>query len=55
MPFLLAAAATPPPLVCTIETVESRWTPRKIAGVRMLKGQTFKVTHTPEITLTPKK
>ena len=54
MPFLLAAAATPPPLVCTIETVESRWTPRKIAGVRMLKGQTFKVTRTPEITLTPR-
>ena len=54
MPFLLAAAATPPPLVCTIETVESRWTPRKIAGVRMLKGQTFTVVRTPEITVNPR-
>ncbi len=54
MPLFLAAAATPPPLVCTIETVESRWTPRKIAGVRMLKGQMFKMALTPEITMTPR-
>ena len=54
MPFLLAAAAAPPPLTCTIETVESRWTPRDIAGVRMLKGQTFTVVRTPEITVNPR-
>ena len=55
MPLLLAAAAAPPPpLTCTIETVESRWSPRKIAGVRMLKGQTFTVARTPEITVTPR-
>jgi len=54
MPFLLAAAAAPPPLTCTIETVESRWTPRDSAGVRMLEGQTFTVVRTPEITVNPR-
>ena len=54
IPVVLAAAETPPPLICTIETVESRWTPRKIAGVRMLKGQTFTVVRTPEITVNPR-
>ena len=53
--LLLAAAAAPPlPLTCTIDTVESRWSPRKIAGVRMLKGQTFTVARTPEITVSPR-
>ena len=54
IPVVLAAAETPPPLVCTIETVNSRWTPRNIAGVRMLKGQTFTVVRTPEITVNPR-
>jgi len=54
IPVVLAAAETPPPLICTIETVESRWTPRDIAGVRMLKGQTFTVVRTPEITVNPR-
>ena len=54
IPVVLAAAETPLPLICTIETVESRWTPRKIAGVRMLKGQTFTVVRTPEITVNPR-
>ena len=54
MPLLPAAAATPPPLVCSIETVESRWTPRAIAGVRMLKGQRFTVTRSPFIKVTPR-
>ena len=54
MPLLPAAAATPPPLVCSIETVESRWTPRAIAGVRMLKGQRFTVTRSPVIKVTPR-
>jgi len=54
IPVVLAAAETPPPLICTIETVESRWTPRKIAGVRMLKGQMFTVVRTPEITVNPR-
>ena len=54
IPVVLAAAETPPPLICTIETVESRWTPRNIAGVRMLKGQTFTVVRTPEITVNPR-
>ncbi|MBA4732916.1 MAG: hypothetical protein EVB06_00240 [Synechococcus sp. MED-G133] len=54
MPLLPAAAATPPPMVCTIETVESRWSPRAIAGVRMLRGQSFTVTRSPDIKLTPR-
>ena len=54
MPLLPAAAATPPPVVCSIETVESRWSPRKIAGVRMLQGQTFTVARTPELTVSPR-
>ena len=54
IPVVLAAAETPPPLSCTIETVESRWTPRNSAGVRMLKGQTFTVVRTPEITVNPR-
>ena len=36
-------------MVCTIETVESRWSPRAIAGVRMLRGQSFTVTRSPDI------
>jgi hypothetical protein len=54
IPVVLAATETPPPLICTIETVESHWTPRNIAGVRMLKGQTFTVVRTPEITVNPR-
>ena len=38
----------------TIETVESRWTPLKIAEVRMMKGKTFSVSLTPKITVTPR-
>tara|TARA_E500000178_G_scaffold221862_1_gene218858 strand:+ start:31 stop:456 length:426 start_codon:yes stop_codon:yes gene_type:complete len=41
-------------MVCTIEAVESRWTPRAIAGVRMLKGQRFTVTRSPSIKVTPR-
>ena len=41
-------------MVCSIETVESRWTPRAIAGVRMLRGQTFTVALTPEVMVTPR-
>ena len=41
-------------MVCTIETVESRWSPRAIAGVRMLRGQSFTVTRSPDIKLTPR-
>jgi len=54
IPVVLAAAETPPPLICKIETVASRWAPRDSAGVRMLKGQTFTVVRTPEITVNPR-
>ena len=41
--MLLAATPEVPPLLCTIEDVQSRWTPRPIPGVRVAKGQTFEV------------
>ena len=41
--MLLAATPAVPPLLCTIEAVQSRWSPRPIPGVRVLKGQTFQV------------
>ena len=41
-------------MVCSIETVESRWIPREIARVRMLKGQTFTVSRSPDISVTPR-
>ena len=40
---MLAAASTPPPLVCTIQTVESRWRPKAIAGIRRLEQQSFRL------------
>ena len=41
--MLLAATPEVSPLLCTIEDVQSRWTPRPIPGVRVAKGQTFEV------------
>ena len=40
---MLASAPPPPPLVCTIQTVEARWSGRPIAGIRQLKQQQFRV------------
>ena len=41
--MLLAATPAVPPLLCTIEAVQSQWSPRPIRGVRVAKGQTFEV------------
>ena len=38
---MLAAAPPPTPLVCTIQTVESRWSGRSISGIRQLEQQQF--------------
>ena len=36
-------ASAPPPLVCTIQTVEARWSGSAIAGIRQLEEQQFRV------------
>ena len=41
--MLVAATPAVPPLLCTIEAVQSQWSPRPIRGVRVAKGQTFEV------------
>ena len=41
--MLLAATPAFPPLLCTIEAVQSQWSPLPIPGVRVAKGQTFEV------------
>ena len=40
---VLASAPPPPPLVCTIQTVESRWSGQAIPGIRQLEQQQFRV------------
>ena len=51
----LAVASTPPPaLLCTIETVESRWQPRPIRSVRVLEGMQFRLQPGPPITVEPR-
>ena len=48
---VLASALPPPPLVCTIQTVEARWSGQPIAGIRQLEQQQFRVErgNTPRI------
>ena len=36
---VLASAPPPPPLVCTIQTVEKRWSGQPISGIRQLEQQ----------------
>ena len=40
---VLASAPPPPPLVCTIQTVESRWSGQPIPDIRQLEQQQFRV------------
>ena len=42
-PAVLASAPPPPPLVCTIQTVESRWSGQPIPGIRQLEQQQFQI------------
>nr|WP_240906858.1 MULTISPECIES: hypothetical protein [unclassified Synechococcus] len=39
----MASALPPPPLVCTIQTVESRWSGQPIPGIRQLEQQQFRI------------
>jgi hypothetical protein len=52
-PSVLASAPPPPPLVCTIQTVESRWNGQPIAGVRQLEQQQFQVVRGDQPTIEP--
>ena len=54
--MLLLAALPPssPPLVCTIDTVQSQWSPHLIPGVRVLKGQMFRLQIGPSLTVEPR-
>ena len=52
MPFLQTAAATSPSVVRALETVKSLLIPCEIAVVSVLRGQTFTVASTTEITVT---
>ncbi len=54
MLLLAAAPIPPPPLVCTIKTVESRWQPRPIRSVRVLEGMQFRLQPGPPITIEPR-
>ena len=40
---MLASALPPPLLVCTIQTVESRWSGQPIPGIRQLEQQQFQI------------
>ena len=42
-PAVLASAPAPPPLVCTIQTVESEWSGQPIPDIRQLEQQQFRV------------
>jgi hypothetical protein len=42
-PTVLASAPPPPPLVCTIQTVESQWSGQPIPGIRQLEQQQFRI------------
>lgn len=51
--MLLLAALQPlsPPLLCTIDSVESSWVPNPNAGVRMFKDQTFSLRAVPNMSM----
>ena len=50
---VLASAPPPPPLVCTIQTVESRWNGQPISGIRQLEQQQFQVVRGDQPTIEP--
>jgi hypothetical protein len=52
--MLLAATPAIPPLVCTIEAVQSRWSPGPIPGVRVVQGQTFEVHREGAVHVSPR-
>ena len=51
---MLASAPTPPPLVCTLQTVESRWSLQPVGGIRQLEQQSFEVVRGPQGSIKPR-
>ena len=51
---MLASAPTPPPLVCTLQTVETRWSPKPVEGIRQLEQQSFEVIRGPQGRIQPR-
>ena len=52
--MLLAATPAVPPLLCTIEAVQSRWSPGPIPGVHVVQGQTFEVHREGAVHVSPR-
>ena len=50
---MLADLPPPVPLVCTIQTVDSRWSSQPIDGIRQLKTQQFVLLQTPSPRIDP--
>ena len=51
---MLASAPTPPPLVCTLQTVETRWSSQPVEGIRQLEQQSFAVIRGPQGRIQPR-
>lgn len=51
---MLASAPTPPPLVCTLQTVETRWSSQPVEGIRQLEQQSFEVIRGPQGRIEPR-
>ena len=51
---MLASLPTPPPLVCTLQTVETRWSPEPVEGIRQLEQQSFEVIRGPKGRIEPR-
>ena len=52
--MLLAETPPVPQLLCTIEAVQSQWSPRSISGVRVVRGQTFEVSWEGALQVSPR-
>ena len=51
---MLASAPTLPPLVCTLQSVESRWSSQPVEGIRQLEQQSFEVIRGPQGSVKPR-
>ena len=51
---MLASAPIPPPLVCTLQTVETHWSKEPVAGIRQLEQQSFEVILGPRGRIEPR-
>ena len=51
---MLASAPTPPPLVCTLQTVETHWSSNPVEGIRQLEQQSFEVIRGPRGRIEPR-